>query len=985
MQNKNKEQIVTNNINRCHRKNNNGTEIKALKPILSNNNDRTKFGTYNTYQQVDNAITEYSYNNNLNSTRQKKITQEENISNNAQNLIKNRMNHKINNDAVRMNTITYYSGTVGVGEDIGKGRNTSTIKISQNVENNFIANSKIKNYEKKCGNNKNNKSANRLELNNKRKTNDSLVFINSNKNTSIRYINNTIENKESKGNIIINNKRKNNITAEFNSNTYIYEKEMNESVCNYNNNSSKMRKNNNKLIKMSNFEISYESDKGEKNTYNSCKKKRNNIINNYIQNKDNGCIFYGNINFDEIKNNNNDYNEINNKAINNNRSNINNLRNNQYQYKIVHHNTNINNNKINKINNMRRRRIDGNDSLEMKDLHNNKSVSMVSNNKNSNMKSSSNINSPQLKSYKSNTLNNNINKTINSNYYKNNYNNVIEIIDPNSSNSNNFIYKNNVYTNVNIESPIIISSQNINCRKSINTFNTSSYNNSNYNFSEKRKKKEGINARKIKYGSYHRKSDIKKIIFIQSIFRGYILRLNLSNDIQIYVYFREFFELIYNILYIRKINYWKYFIQKMISGSNKKLINKNKTKKKNSSKNKLLKVSKENQNNSISNTKSIIKNNEMIILHKELGDSFNIINDNNNLKIKLDEMIKENNELKNQIFDNKNIEERLKQLLIENKKNQNINSIIMKDNQQLAKKLKNIQENRNNQLVIQNQSSVNMGNENNILFQTVTKLKHLFIKILVFKKILKIRNFLKIYFNKYRGNVKKIKNYKIEKNNIFIDNKKKINIQMANNFNINFISQNDNYKHYLLHKLFTKKEKEVIKYFSKHFYKLLYIVKCTKIQEQTELEKKSEEEELIKKKNEQKKYVLQSIVDKYERNFEYKLRKIFKEWKLRGIIFKMKGIAKEIKKKKKLKRKIRDKLAKETLNNLKNKTANLQSAHELSYKIDKSNKKEDETKENTVKNEENKKKDDDVSTNKEEEKNNNIDEEDSEESFGLDD
>ena len=43
------------------------------------------------------------------------------------------------------------------------------------------------------------------------------------------------------------------------------------------------------------------------------------------------------------------------------------------------------------------------------------------------------------------------------------------------------------------------------------------------------------------------------------------------------------------------------------------------------------------------------------MLHKELGDSFNIINDNNGLKLKLDYMIKENNELKNQIFDNKNI------------------------------------------------------------------------------------------------------------------------------------------------------------------------------------------------------------------------------------------------------------------------------------------------------------------------------------------
>ena len=66
-------------------------------------------------------------------------------------------------------------------------------------------------------------------------------------------------------------------------------------------------------------------------------------------------------------------------------------------------------------------------------------------------------------------------------------------------------------------------------------------------------------------------------------------------------------------------------------------------------------------------------------------------------------MIKENNQLKSQIFDNKNIEEKLKQLLLENKKNQNINAIIMKDNQQLAKKLKSIEEKRNNKLDIQNQ------------------------------------------------------------------------------------------------------------------------------------------------------------------------------------------------------------------------------------------------------------------------------------------
>ena len=46
--------------------------------------------------------------------------------------------------------------------------------------------------------------------------------------------------------------------------------------------------------------------------------------------------------------------------------------------------------------------------------------------------------------------------------------------------------------------------------------------------------------------------------------------------------------------------------------------------------------------------------------------------------IKLDDIIKENKELKNQLFDNKNIEEKMKNLIDENKKNQNINAIIMK-------------------------------------------------------------------------------------------------------------------------------------------------------------------------------------------------------------------------------------------------------------------------------------------------------------------
>ena len=425
------------------------------------------------------------------------------------------------------------------------------------------------------------------------------------------------------------------------------------------------------------------------------------------------------------------------------------------------------------------------------------------------------------------------------------------------------------------------------------------------------------NKRNINFRNFHRPSEIKKIILIQSTYRKHLAQIKLDEYKTILMYYNEFFELLNDIIIDKKEKLWKYF--KLCIKSRKKKEKKN--------------------NKKLMNTKKkiLMKATEVKMLHKELGDSFNIKNDD--LKIKLDDIIKENNELKNQIFDNKNIEEKMKQLLEENKKNQSINAIIMKDNKQLAKRLKNIQENRNNQLVVENQIPVDLTQDTNIQTQSINKLKYLYLKCIFFKKVLKNKNSLKIYFNKYRNNIKKLrKKYSIENNNIFINNKKKINIQMAKNLNINFISQNDNYKHFILHKLFMKKEQKQLNIIPKYFYKYYYISKYIN-------EKEEEKEEMNIKKNK----ILKAIIMKKENKNEYILRKIIKEWKLRGIIFKMKGVAKELKKKKKLKKKIRDKIAKATLNNLKNKTANFQSAHEFSYKIDKIDKKEDNKEENIIK------------------------------------
>ena len=249
---------------------------------------------------------------------------------------------------------------------------------------------------------------------------------------------------------------------------------------------------------------------------------------------------------------------------------------------------------------------------------------------------------------------------------------------------------------------------------------------------------------------------------------------------------------------------------------------------------------------------------------------------------------------------------------------------------------------------------------------------------------------------------------------------------MTKNFNINFISQKDNYKHFILDKLFMKKEEIKKKTLLKYFYKFIFISKYLKIFEgikdkdkdrANEKENNEEKEKEIKElkikeekeedESEQKRNKLQSIINKYERNYNILFRNSFKEWKLRGVIVKMKSIAKAIKKKKKLKKKIREKIAKANLKNLKNKTANFQSAHEFSYNIDKTKQDEEKIQNNNETDENNKKGANDNlgeikeenknGDNKNTKKNNNIsyknnnneniieEQDNSESSFGLDD
>ena len=467
------------------------------------------------------------------------------------------------------------------------------------------------------------------------------------------------------------------------------------------------------------------------------------------------------------------------------------------------------------------------------------------------------------------------------------------------NNINNYKYNNIYYSKINLYGANNNNNYRIENNNEIiykfNKYNNHTYSNRRNQSKAKQELTKKINKSVTKFRNYLRSSETKKIILIQSKYRA-----NLSKK---RLYQNKFLILLNKILLTK---FWKNFKSKLVKVKyikNNKIISRKK--------------------NLISTNKKIImKTNEVNLLHKELGDSFNIINDE--LKIKLDDIIKENKELKNQIIDNnKSIEEKMKQLLDENKKNQNINKIIIKDNKILAKKLKNLQYNKNNQLVIQNQSPVDLTLiDDNKNIQSISKLKYIYLKCIFLKKIIKNKNVLRIFFNRYKNNIKKINN----NNKIYLNNNKKINIQMAKNFNINLISQIDIYnkKNFLLYKLFLNKEKNISKIITKFFYKYYYNAINTK-----------------EENNEKNKKLLINIIKKKENKNEYILRNIIKEWKLRGVIFKMKGIAKEFKKRKKLKKKIRDKMAKETLNNLINKTSNFQSSHEFSYKIEKTERTED--------------------------------------------
>ena len=403
---------------------------------------------------------------------------------------------------------------------------------------------------------------------------------------------------------------------------------------------------------------------------------------------------------------------------------------------------------------------------------------------------------------------------------------------------------------------------------------------------------------------------LKSIVLIQSMFRGYLVKIKLYNNVNLYVCIKQAIDLLEELFLKKKIGLWKDFVQNMTfvleAPSSPASIRSKYKIKNNKKKESLLLLKQYNQ------------------YHKESGDSFNIITQNTNkennekLKSKLDIVMKENNDLKNQLLNNKNLETKLKILVDENKKNQNINAIIMKDNQQLAKKLKDIKDYRNNTLLIENQYSYDLNkmiiiqelNDNNE--KQINKLKKVLLFKILYKKINNENNLIKEKLNIYRKNVHILNDKEKEK---------KATIE----FVLKIIAKIIEKQIYLLKskcflclcnyyysKLLLEKEEQKIKEeknkskLQKFFFILEKKNNCMLNKMRLKLwknlqYKQSElkEEEKIKKREE----FLSKIFIKYEKNIRVIYKVFLERWNLRAKIIGIRTAARDKKKKRKQKKK----------------------------------------------------------------------------------
>ena len=331
-----------------------------------------------------------------------------------------------------------------------------------------------------------------------------------------------------------------------------------------------------------------------------------------------------------------------------------------------------------------------------------------------------------------------------------------------------------------------------------------------------------------------------------------------------------------------------------------------------------------------------------LFLHEEIGERFNIIKQGinkekelekkhkeeiENLNNKMNEIIEENNKLKDLNENSKIRENKFKELSMENKKKDNIINIITNDNQNLAKKLKIIKD-KYNKLYIEKQPDLNLQIENNKsqyksreeLLEDYKKINLLYF---INRKNAHIADNLRKYFDKYKNIITTIKNNsQINKslrecklNHIMINQKNKTNM-ITYNYLIK-INYNDIIKHKELQNknnlikeklinLIKNKEKYYRNFIKSNFKKFYYngIISCL-----FEEKNKNMQKENTKKLNNLKKSII-SIENRTNDSYLIKHKNCFNKWNLMSKLLSMKAITDEKKRKKRQKQRTKKKLEK---------------------------------------------------------------------------
>ena len=581
-----------------------------------------------------------------------------------------------------------------------------------------------------------------------------------------------------------------------------------------------------------------------------------------------------------------------------------------------------------------------NNNIKYKNYMNNCNYNspMRQSNEYKNCENISTLNSPSVPSYSSIIEDNNINNSKNYVWIKKNIKNnkLSSNIDKN--------YQYNYYKKPNINKDILINQNLINFANDITNINPYLYNT------------------EIIYPQFINKENkiyIEKDIFeqsatiIQAAFRGYIIKRKFDIFYNNYKYYYgkglEILELIINYFFKKSINIIEEkqkFFNYLISLRKSKRFNKNRNK----NKNKISQKPKSYKNFKMFNapfsptTKSGLGINKFyqdLFLHKEIGERFNIIKQNNKEKelelkykekldginLKMNKLVKENNILKD--INQKNIikESKFREMSKDNKKKDDIINIITNDNKTLARKLKIIQD-KFNKLQIQNQDYINYNSENEILSNNINinkyheidlfeEYRNLYLSFLIHKNNEKYYiSVLRKYLYKFRDNVYNInktneilKEQKLK--NIINTTKNKESLHLYQNFiKFNYkgkICEKDtenknNIIKYKLLNIFKNKEKSYKYNLRTYFHKFYYkgIIANTKEKGGNIINIKKENYKKICKLL----LLIQKGKEKYLNNIK---REYFIKWHLYTKVLALKGLINDRRKKKKLKQKLKKK------------------------------------------------------------------------------